>query len=121
MLLADDAAVVSHTEEGLQNLIASYSNACKEFGLTISVKITEVMGQNTTNPPVITIGEKALEVASQFTNLGSNISSNLSLDHELDHTRLFSLDIVPEALPIRLSNSWSRDRLLEMFDPRFVN
>ena len=44
MLFADDAAVVSHTEEGLQNLITSFSNACKGFGLTISVKKTEVMG-----------------------------------------------------------------------------
>ena len=79
-----NAAVVSHTEEGFQNLITSFSNACKEFGLTISIKKTEVMGQNTTNPPNITIDEKVLEVADQFTYLGSTISSNLSLDRELD-------------------------------------
>ena len=79
-----NAAVVSHTEEGFQNLITSFANACKEFGLTISVKKTEVMGQNTTNPPIITIGEKVLEVADQFTYLGSTISSNMSLDREFD-------------------------------------
>ena len=84
MLFADNAAVVSHTEEGLQNLITNFSNACKKFGLTISVKKTEVMCQNTTNPPIITIGEKVLETADQFTYLGSTISSNLSLDRELD-------------------------------------
>ena len=49
----------------LKNLITSFSSACKEFGLTITIKKTEVMGQNTTNPPVITIGEKVLEEADK--------------------------------------------------------
>ena len=40
------------------------------------------MGQNTTNP--YAIGEMVLEVADQFTYLGSTISSNLSLDYELN-------------------------------------
>ena len=33
MLFADDAAVTSHTEEGLQQLINQLVHACKEFGL----------------------------------------------------------------------------------------
>ena len=73
MLFANDAAVQSQTEVSLQNLITSFSNAYKEFSLTISVKKTEVMGQNTTKPPVITIDEKVLEVADQFTYLGLTI------------------------------------------------
>ena len=84
MLFADDAAVVSHTESGLQKLLDRFSQACKDFGLTISIKKTEVMGQNVPNPPVIKIDDKALKVTEQFTYLGSTISSNLSLDQEID-------------------------------------
>ena len=84
MLFADDAAVVSHTENGLQILLDRFSKACKDFGLTISIKKTEVMSQNVSIPPVIKIDDKPLVVTEQFTYLGSTISNNLSLDHEID-------------------------------------
>ena len=51
MLFADDAAVVSHTEEGLQQLVSRLSHACKEFGLKINLKKTNVMAQNAGHPP----------------------------------------------------------------------
>ena len=35
LLFADDAALTSHTEAGLQELVDRLSHACKEFGLTI--------------------------------------------------------------------------------------
>ena len=38
MLFADDAVLVTHTIEDLQQLIDRLSHACKEFGLTISIK-----------------------------------------------------------------------------------
>ncbi len=38
MLFAYDAALVTHTKEDLQQLIDRLSHACKEFGLTISIK-----------------------------------------------------------------------------------
>ncbi|XP_047740100.1 uncharacterized protein LOC125179048 [Hyalella azteca] len=41
MLFADDAALASHTEGGLQQLITRFANACKEFGLTISLGKTK--------------------------------------------------------------------------------
>ena len=44
MLFADDAALISHTEEGLQQLISKFAHACNEFGLSISIKKTNVMG-----------------------------------------------------------------------------
>ena len=37
MLFADDAALTSHTEEGLQQLISKFAYAFNEFGLTISI------------------------------------------------------------------------------------
>ncbi|PIK37320.1 hypothetical protein BSL78_25845 [Apostichopus japonicus] len=38
LLFADDAAFTSHTEEGLQHLMDCFSQACREFGLTISIR-----------------------------------------------------------------------------------
>ena len=38
MLFADDAAVATHTQEELQSLMDCFSQACKDFGLTISLK-----------------------------------------------------------------------------------
>ena len=82
MLFADDAALTAHTEEALQQLIARFAGACNDFGLTISLKKTNIMGHNVSVTPHITIGEHALEVCDTY--LGSCISSNLSLDSELN-------------------------------------
>ena len=47
MLFADDAAVATHTQEELLSLMDCFSQACKDFGLTLSLKKTNVMGQDT--------------------------------------------------------------------------
>ena len=83
MLFADDAALVAHSEEDLQRLIDCFSHACTDFGLTISIKKTNIMGQSVPNAPHITINNHELEVVKDFTYLGSTISSNLSLEAEL--------------------------------------
>ena len=84
MLFPDDAAVVTHTQEELQSLMDCFSHACKDFGLTISLKKTNVMGQDTEAPPFITIDDYELDAVSQFTYLGSTITDNLSLDADMD-------------------------------------
>ena len=84
MLFADDAGLAAHTEAALQRLINCFAAACAEFGLTISLKKTQVMGQDVSSTPSISIGDHTLEVVDKFTYLGSTISSNLSLDAELD-------------------------------------
>ncbi|XP_076065031.1 uncharacterized protein LOC143039064 [Oratosquilla oratoria] len=84
MLFADDAAVATHTQRELQLLIDRFSQACKDFALTISLKKTNVLGQDTPAPPVITIDDYELDVVHQFTYLGSTITDNLSLDAEID-------------------------------------
>ena len=81
---ADDAALAAHSEEALQRLIDRFAAACKKFGLTIRLKKTEVMCQDATNAPSISIDEFTLAVVDKFTYLGLTISSNLSLDSELD-------------------------------------
>ena len=47
MLFADDAAVATHTQEELLALMDCFSQACKDFGLTTSLKKTNVLGQDT--------------------------------------------------------------------------
>ena len=84
LLFADDAAVATHSEQSLQNLMKKFSDACDNFGLTISLKKTEILTQEVETPPAIKIGDHQLSVVEQFTYLGSTITGNLSLDKELD-------------------------------------
>ena len=78
MLFADDAAVATHAQEELQSLMDCFSQACKDFGLTISLRKTNVLGQGTEALPVITIDNYELDAVCQFTYLGSTITDNLS-------------------------------------------
>ena len=57
-----------------------FSQACKDFGLTISLKKTKVLGQDTEAPPVITFDDFELDAVCQFSDLGSTVTDNLSLD-----------------------------------------
>ena len=84
MLFADDAAVTTHTQQELQSLMDRFSQASKDFGLTISLKKTNVLGQDTAAAPIITIDDYELDVVCQFAYLGSTITDNLSLDAEID-------------------------------------
>ena len=61
-----------------------FSHACRDFALTISLKKTNVLGQDVDTPPVTTIDNYQLEVVHEFTYLGSTITDNLSLDAELN-------------------------------------
>ena len=84
MLFADDTTVMTHTQRELQLLMDCFSQACKDFGLIISPKKTNALGQDILAPPVITINDYGLEVIHQFMYLGSTITNNLSLDSEID-------------------------------------
>jgi hypothetical protein len=55
MLFADDAAIASQHQLGLQILMDSFSESCVLFRLTISQKKTQVMSQATPEPPLITV------------------------------------------------------------------
>ena len=83
-LFADDAALASHTEAGLQVLMDRLSSAWKEFGLTISIKKTNVMGQDAEASLSISIDNQTLEFVNTFTYFGSTKSSDLQLDNELN-------------------------------------
>ena len=83
MLFADDAAFVSHCEEGLQALMDRFAGACQEFGLSISIKKTDIMVQGTPSEPSIKISNQPLNIVGSFNYLGSTVTSNHSLDMEL--------------------------------------
>ena len=61
-----------------------FSDACQDLGLTISLKKTQVMGQDTDSTPVISINDHELDVIHDFVYLGSAISDTLSLDAQLN-------------------------------------
>ena len=73
MLYADNAAVVAHSQDELQALMDRFATACNAFGLTISIKKTEVMGQNAESQPEVFIDNQKLVTTNNFTYLGSTI------------------------------------------------
>ena len=89
LLFADDCALLAHTEAALQNLVDHFSEASKAFGLTISLKKTEVLfqpapSQNYT-PPHITVDGTTLNPVEHFTYLGSVMSNDATIDKDLDN------------------------------------
>ena len=83
MLYADDDALTAHKEEHLKNLMDCFSQACEDFRLTISLKKTNIMSQDTDSPPTITINNYQLDVVKEFTYLDSVVTDNLSMDSEI--------------------------------------
>ena len=83
LLFADDAAIVTHTPGELQRLMNLFSRACAIFGLTVSIKKTNIMVQGVPVHPEITVNDQVLDVVDEFPYLGSTISSDLSLNKEI--------------------------------------
>ena len=86
-LFADDCALAAHDKDALQRLADALSKSTKAFGLTISIKKTEVLCQSAplmSKPtPTITIDGTKLNVVDEFCYLGSCLSSDGSLDKEI--------------------------------------
>ena len=82
MLFADNAALATHTEEYLQKVMDRFSHVCKQIGLAISVRKTNVMAQDVITPPSINIDNVTLDIIDQFAKSCSTVTSNVSLDAE---------------------------------------
>ena len=88
LLFADDCALLAHTEEAIQHIVNRFSDAAKNFGLTISLTKTGVLYQppprEAYSPPHIGIDGTNLNAVEHFTYLGSIISSDatVSKDHD---------------------------------------
>ena len=61
-----------------------FTVTCTDFRLTISLKKTQVIGQDVDVPPSISIHEYKLEAAHEFAYLGSTITDSLSLETKLN-------------------------------------
>ena len=83
MLYADDDALTAHKEEHLKNLMDCFPQACEDFRLTISLKKTDIMSQDTESLPTITINNYQLDVVKEFTYFDSVVTDNLSMDSEI--------------------------------------
>ena len=87
LLYADDCALSAHSLEDIQAIVDRFSDAAKKFGLTISIKKTELMYQPRPNEdhydPVVTIDDTELASVKNFCYLGSVMSFNGSLDDEI--------------------------------------
>jgi len=88
LLFADDCALVAHTEQALQHIVDCFAEAARAFGLTISLKKTEVLHQPAPHtayiPPHISIEGTSLNTVEHFTYLGSVISNDASVAKDLD-------------------------------------
>ena len=66
LLFADDAAITTHTQEDLQRLLDCFSDACRHFGLTISLAKTQVNEQDIKETPSLFIHNYKLEIGQEF-------------------------------------------------------
>ena len=76
-------------EEALQHIVNRFSDAAKNFDLTISLKKTEVLYQlpprEAYSPPHISIDGTNLNAVEYFTYLGSIIPSDATVSKDLDN------------------------------------
>ena len=89
LLFADDCALLAHTEEGLQIAVDKFAKAATAFGLTISLKKTEVLHQKPPRtayvPPRVNIDGHPLNTVEQFTYLGCVISNDATVAKDVDN------------------------------------
>ena len=94
LLFADDCTLLTHTEEASQHIVNRFSDAAKNFGITISLKKTEVLYQpppRVAYSPHISIDGTNLNAVEHFTYLGSVISNDATVSKNLDNR----LQVVP--------------------------
>ena len=66
LIFADDTDFIWHSAQDLQTLLNQFSSSCSDFGLTISLKKTKVLSQETDIPPTIKIDDKYIKNFKNF-------------------------------------------------------
>ncbi|KAI0224060.1 hypothetical protein LSAT2_024917 [Lamellibrachia satsuma] len=81
-------ALNAGSEADMQRNVDKFSISCTNFGLTISIKKTEVLHQpapgKTYGEPNITVNGQRLNALNRFTYLGSTLSQNATIDDEVN-------------------------------------
>ena len=89
LLYADDCALAAHSLEDAQRINNCFTEAAARFGLTISIKKTELLKQTRpgAQPPPgdVLINDIPLTSVDNFCYLVSIVSSHVSLDSEVTH------------------------------------
>jgi len=82
---ADDQAMVSSTNEGLQRLMNALVEAADEYGMKVNVKKTKTMVISKTEYKTadITVGQHKVEQVKQFKYLGATITDDGRCEHEI--------------------------------------
>lgn len=85
IMYADDLCFLAESPDDLQQLMSVFHEACRKFGLKISVKKTEVMSVDAHGREALTVklGEDVLKQVDKFRYLGSTITSKCDLDAEV--------------------------------------
>ena len=87
LLFANDCALAAHTIQEAQHLLDLFVAATCRFGLSISLKKTEIMFQPQPHssylPPAATVNSVQVPVAEMFCYLGSRVTCKNTLDDEL--------------------------------------
>ena len=88
LLYADDCALLAHSEADAQHLFDRFYTAASRFGLTVSLKKTEVMLQphnrSSFISPSITAGDVKLPVVDKFCYLGCILTSDAKADEDIN-------------------------------------
>ncbi|KAL0177088.1 hypothetical protein M9458_025982 [Cirrhinus mrigala] len=83
----DDCALMAHTLTEVQSLFDRFRTAAPQFGLTVSLKKTEVMLQAVNKsksiPLVITAGDTVLTAVDKFCYLGSILAADTTVDCDI--------------------------------------
>lgn len=87
LLFADDCALVAHNLEDIQSIMDCFAHAAQRFGLTVSLKKTEILFQPRPGtpyiPPVVRVYGTPLRSVDRFVYLGSTLSQTPVIDAEI--------------------------------------
>jgi exonuclease III len=87
LLFADDCALMAHSLEHILQLTDCFAKAAKRFGLTISLKKTEVVFQPRSAvaqpKPTVLINDTPLHVVDNFCYLGSVMSQDAEISDDI--------------------------------------
>ena len=84
---ADDLALLSETNQDLQNLTTKLEQFSGKVGLRVSTEKTKAMevGDNTNHPPLnISVNNNQVEIVDQFTYLGSVVSNSGDVEPDIN-------------------------------------
>ena len=98
----------------MQYNVDKFAEACTKFGLTMSIKKTEVMHQpalgKTYTEPNILINGQCLKVVDEFTYLDSTVSRNIVIDDDIAARLAKAISAFWETQKTCMGPSWYHSR-----------